>query len=390
MSDIIPLHIIGGFGDVTIGRKLNFLLLNPLVSKNLGLISILDRYEDTDEIKMNPRDFLNKKVKPNFKTPVSEEVLDALADRIKTGSIRYYSSGKNREGIDDFFKRTNEGDIIDISTPNLTHIYYLERAARETRANITTEKPVVSSIKEINQARKIISEANKINPERIFVDQEHYSHYELIMHYVDNLDRNLANFGKIKKIKIELKEKEGFDSNRNRNIINKDISGGGIWLDLGPHVLSFLTSLGTSIDFKTISAIRHKYSDSRIAEDVYQETRMDVSFNANSSNYLNLGAKIEISVGKAADATQKIFKIEHENGYANIDIGNKTYSDSAGNLINLKNQEPFLNSYIDLIKAVKHEKKPRTPIEKSPDTLTNLFTIQEIAEKTPMRVYSNW
>ena len=390
MDKIIPLHIIGGLGDVTIGRKLKFLLLNPDVSKHLGLISILDRYSDVKRIHSEPRDFLEKDVKPNFKTVVQEEVLDALANRIKSGGIRYYCSERGGTGIEDFFRGTKRGDVIDISTPNLSHISYLERAANETQANITVEKPVVANASDIIVARNIVLAAKRIDPKRIFVDQEHYSHYELIMKYIDHLSQNVANFGKIKEIKIEIREQEGFESQRNKNVINRDISGGGIWLDLGPHVMSFLTSLGSIINRGSIRAERYKSSDPNILGEEYKETRMDVSLEANSPYFLRSGAKVDISVGKAADTTRKVFEIKHENGWAKIDIGNKTYTDSLGMTEKLNAQEPFLNSYIDLIGAVKDRKQPRTPIEKSLETLTNLFEIQTIADSGPMINYHNW
>jgi len=178
MKEKIPLHIIGGFGDVTVGRKLKFLLLDERISSQLGLISILDRYPNPERIESNPRDFLYQDVLPKFKTPVSPEVLDALAEKIQSGQIRYYFSGDN--GAQDFFKGVRPGDIVDISTPNLSHIKYLARAIRETLAHVIIEKPVVAQPKDVELARKMVLEAMISSPERLFVDAEHYSHYDLI------------------------------------------------------------------------------------------------------------------------------------------------------------------------------------------------------------------
>ena len=390
MSEVIPVHIVGGFGDVTVGRKLRFLLLDPRISSKLGLISILDRYPQVDKIKSNPKEFLDTVVKPNFKTAVQEEVVDALAKRMQEGGIRYYYCGEAGEGVSDFFKEIKQGDIIDISTPNLSHLGYLRRAIEETLAHIIVEKPVVAKEEEVERARRIILGAMINNPGRVFVDAEHYSHYDLIKYYVDNLAQNITDFGRIKKVKLELREQEKFESQRNKNVIDETVSGGGIWLDLGPHVLSFLTAIGATINPKTIRAQRYKYTDPSIEDVRYQETRMETTFDVYSPNFVERGAKVEIEVGKASDATRKRFRIEHERGYVDIDLARKTYSDSRGTTTSIPLQDPFFNSYMDLVEAVQNKKQPRMPIQKSLDTLTNLFAIQRIAKTNPMINYSRW
>jgi len=385
----MPLHIIGGFGDVTIGRKLSFVLLNKEISSTLGLISILDTYPDKEKIKKNPRDYLENVVKPNFKTKVEDIVLDALADRIKSGGIKYFVHDNEGKDVTEFFKQTNEGDIIDISTPNLFHLSYLERAATETLAHVTLEKPAVINRKQIEKARKILQYQKQINPHRIFMDQEHYSHYEMISEYIREIQKTVKDFGKIKKIKIELKENEYFESTRNRGIIDKSLSGGGIWLDLGPHALSFLTSLNATINENTILATRYKYSDPLIANETYRETRLETSFCAESPFFVDSGAEIEIYVGKAADQTRKAFEIEHENGKVILNTGERKSSYN-GHEKTIDVQEPFLNAYRDLISAVKNNTNPLNPIEKSLRTLESLFEIQDRAETKPMIPYNLW
>lgn len=390
MSGVIPIHIAGGFGDVTVGRKLKFLLLDPRISSKLGLISILDRYPQVDRIRSDPRDFLDKVVKPNFKTPVQDEVLDALAERMRGGGIRYYFCGEAGEGVTDFFKESNPGDIIDISTPNLSHLGYLRRAAEETRAHVIVEKPVVARAEEVEEARRIILGATINNPERVFVDADHYSHYDLIKHYVDHIAANTTAFGKIKRIQLELREQEKFESQRNKNVIDKNISGGGLWLDLGPHVLSFLAALGAKINPATVRAQRYKYADPAIADPRYQETRMETAFGVYPSDFIGMGAQVEIAVGKASDTTRKLFRMEHERGNVEINLANKTYLDPSKTVTNITLQDPFFNSYMNLVEAVNDGKEPRMPICKSLDTLANLFSIQKIAERNPMISYSGW
>ncbi len=385
----MPLHIIGGFGDVTIGRKLKFILLDKEISSTLGLISILDTYPDKEKIEKNPRDYLEYVVKPKFKTHVEDTVLDALAERIKSGGIRYFVSDKEGKDVDNFFKQTKEGEIIDISTPNLFHLSYLERAARETLAHVTLEKPAVINRGQIEIARKILEYQKKINPQRIFMDQEHYSHYEMISEYIQNIRKTIGNLGKIRKIKIELKENEGFESDRNKGVINKNLSGGGIWLDLGPHALAFLTSLESKVDKDTISATRYKYFDPEIADEKYKETRMETSFYAKSPYFIKEGAKIEIIVGKAADETRKIFEIEHKNGIVTLNTGERKYSYQGYEKV-IDKQEPFLNSYKNLISAVMNHNTPINPIEKSLKTLENLFEVQSVADSKPMISYDMW
>ena len=78
---------------------------------------------------------------------------------------------------------------------------YLKRAIEETYAHIIIEKPVVARAEEVERVRKIIKESQKQNPRRILVDAEHYSHNDLIKYYLGNMPQNIAEFGKIKKIK---------------------------------------------------------------------------------------------------------------------------------------------------------------------------------------------
>jgi superfamily II DNA or RNA helicase len=141
----IHYHLIGGLGDVSTTRKLPQ-LYSPELSSTIILSSLVDTYPSErlasrenisnliDEIKL-------KKLKGNFDQNVATRLTNDLCD----GKVRYFQFRDTEEFYKEFFDYvlSYDNSALDISTPNKTHLKFLEESIKRSQAHILVEKPIV-------------------------------------------------------------------------------------------------------------------------------------------------------------------------------------------------------------------------------------------------------
>lgn len=375
----INLSIIGGLGDVSLTRKIPQIYSTDLNEK-ITISSIADIYPESQvNSPTGLEELFDEIIKRRLKGKVNPEEINKLKQELLDNKIRYFQSQNNDLFFSDFFQHIDNlpNPAIDISTPNKYHLDLFKRIAEQTKANILVEKPFVCSQEQLIQSKKFF-ESRKDPTKRIMMDVEHYSYYNVLSEYLENLPSYLDKYGKIKSMLLILTETEGFESQRNKDIINISKSGGGVWLDLGIHPVSFMSLTGAKISRGTIIKEAKKAEIPEISGNEYGETEMIAEFKIEGEHFMD-NAKTKIHVGKAMKQKRKNFYIEHERGILDLNVLEKrarAYS-QAGDKINEKyyQDDAFYNVLNHFAQSVQKGTTPRTPIIKSLSSLDSLFQV---------------
>lgn len=227
---------------------------------------------------------------------------------------------------------------------------------------------------------------------RILSDAEHYSHYPNVREYLHYFDKYLSKYGKVKGIELYILENENFVNQRNRDIIDVEKSGGGIWLDTGIHAIAFLRNLGAEIDYnKPIRAQLFKSDDPLIQDDKYKETYMEANFYISGDFFLS-DCNVNVSVGKDPSfQKKKLFVIYHTNGRVELNMAEKSLRvyDRNGVVIEDKtfSRDAFYYVFTDLYDCISQGRESFTSINKAVRSVEDVFAIYERAD--PIRTFDN-
>jgi len=392
MGEKIYLKVIGGLGDVSLTRKYPALCSNGL-NETFSLESIADIYDSSKLKNKNQiEELLNEIGRNRLKGKINHEVRELLKTRFTEG-LNYFQLEKDNPQLpDEFFSRDYKETVVDISVPNKYHFPLAKQVLTKSNYHILIEKPITASLEQTVEFEQFLKQANHGTNQKILMDAEHYSHYGNIMYYLYNFksfcEDSLGNhgLGKIKEFELTIEEDEGFESERNQEIIEIAKSGGGQWLDTGTHPIGFLRNLNLNIDYNSIQAQPYKYTDPRIADSKYGETSMEVEVDLipKDKNYFLTPCHARISVGKGFPKRKKMFSVKHENGYVEINTAEKTLSafnsDKEKLFKSRFERDAFYNVFNDLRKSVLYGKKPMTSIQKAIANAKDIFLVYSKAK----------
>ncbi|MBT7706668.1 Gfo/Idh/MocA family oxidoreductase [archaeon] len=375
------LHIIGGLGEVSMARKLPLLFETDL-SKKLNVATILDIHpRETIE---NPGKFIpyiRELSEKRFGTPAKLETMYKLGRRIQNGKTKYVQLRDGQLGAD-IISGIDPEDCVDISCPNYLHYNFFHQTMTQTPANILMEKPLVGSVEELEKLQLFANEIRKSPGNRTVMDAEHYFYYKIIQDYLGSFKNKKTNrhkLGKIETMILRIEEETGFETQRNKDIITRTKSGGGIGLDMGIHAISLLNHLGARIDYDTIKATPIKNSE-LIRDDKYGENEMRVECMVYGENFHTNGCDVRIRVAKNKKNARKAFYFGHENGMIDLNMGEKirrTYGKEA-NLLEEKSygqQDAFYNVLNSFTNYVDNGLPPPTSIQMGIKNLKDIFEI---------------
>ena len=391
MIEKVPRYfVIGIFGDVFLTRNAEFLLFNQ-IRENIRFAWGFDVYNSRQVLSEDGlKELFDSRKKNHLKGKLYERVEEELTRGIIQRDFNYGFVGATYPMLPaSFLTSLTPEDIVDISTPGMHHVNYLIQLIRDSKANILIEKPVVTSRGEIAAVEFALKDAKKNgNLEgRVFIDGEHYSHYGPLINYGLLFEKNIINsgrgynLGKIKGIKVSIRETEGFDSQRNRDVIDITKSGGGIWMDLGPHVVGPLRKMGISPDYSTLTTRKEKSKDQRIADKKYGETSMELTFRPKPQEFLTDDCRVKVEVGKDLKERDKSITIFYERGKVVLNIAERTMTaERNGQLIYklFPNEDPFEHVINDAANAVLFRGRPLTTLTEG---LRNVSDVLEMYDK---------
>jgi predicted dehydrogenase len=383
------LIIQGGLGAVSLLRKLPFLYDQPL-SDQIKVSCLVDTYPK--DLVKNPAaldSLLTNMENTRLVSKISTKVRENLIGDIATGKLEYFHSG-DLDSIYNFIANSN-CPIIDISTPNRTHNPVLKECIKRSSADILLEKPSACDLEDLSSMQSFLSESQEELRGRLLFNLDHYLYYANTRQYLDRLEDYISGellpknkgLGKVKGIQLKLEETEGFDKQRNRDIINIGKSGGGVSLDLAVHCIQFLDGLGARISFPPRKVISGKIDDPSIQGSEYGETEFYAEFLTNGENFVS-DVPTTISVGKARGQKKKNFYVFHENGVVDLSMDRKEltiYSLCGEKLLKeVYPKDPFQNAYEHFVSCVEDPSKPvKTSLTRSVNALNELFNLRNYA-----------
>lgn len=191
---------------------------------------------------------------------VQKAYLPVLLRKFKPMEIHLFDSDKEcRYLLEKKFSIYTYGNLSDfleasfsvaiVATPNNTHFFY-SKLLMETGRNVLCEKPITLNIDEYNTLLDIESKkkvrfmpayVNRYRPEIIF-----------LINYIKK-----GNIGNVTSIYGKWIRGKGIPLSR-KWLTNREISGGGVLIDLGPHVLDICLGIMPLEEFE-ISQVHFDY-----------------------------------------------------------------------------------------------------------------------------------
>jgi len=390
---ILRWHIIGGLGDVSLTRKLKAYFSNADLREKFKVVTLVDIYPKEQVLNQDNFEKLFKLIKDKkIKGKVEPFVEQQLREGFRNGSIRYMAltPGTSRLPMDYLASLTSD-DIVDVSSPNKFHADFAIQALKYSRAHITVEKPVVTSLAEAAMLRRAMKEANLEG--RVAMDGDHYPNYPHIDYYIKNFEKYSVNsgrgydFGKIRNVRLIIEEDEDFSSERNRDLIDIAKGGFGIWFDMGVHLMSVLRNCGAKMRGDSIVAYRHNFPDSHLktASGKYAETGMHVDLTLEGGKCFENNCSVCMRVGKARPRTVKEFLMEYERGFVDIDVkGGTLRARRNGDLNYVEDRkfegDAFYHLMNSIYNAIVNNIPPLTTLEKGIQNVEDVVRIKSVSK----------
>jgi predicted dehydrogenase len=382
----IRLGVVGVLGEVSVQRK-----IPNLLRTNLGSLIDLTTGVDIYDAKSVRSDVgcIVKYISGRFKSQISRSYAMEL-ERSVLPRVLYHQVDKNnpllpRRFFDDLDK--SDKSFVDVSTPNEFHLPLLKQLIEHGRS-IVIEKPIVRNGVEADDLEAFLA-VRELNG-NVVVDAEHYSYYGNVRQFIEH-HREFSNgrydLGMITGLDLMIEEDEDFSNARNQDVIRKNTSGGGMWLDTGIHAISFIRRMGAEIDFEGVYAQPFKSHDPHIQGNEFGETAMETLFYLKGNDYIEGGSLARISVGKCCGAKNKRFVVNYQRGKAEMDMEKKklTVFDRGGNVLFMacNNGDAFYHLYNSVYDNIKYGTKPFTGMK---DAIENVRDVSEFYERAnPLR-----
>ncbi len=231
---------------------------------------------------------------PAFRTIEGVEVISVFDNDIqKTDSVKKkFSINKVYDNYEDFLE--SDIDAVIISTPNYTHADFSIKALQKGK-HVLCEKPITIHSRDAADIIRVAGENR-----RVFMP----GFVNRFREDIKKMDELISKgeIGEIKKIKAGWIRKSGVPR-PGTWFTNKELSGGGVLIDLGPHILDLCLMLLKENRVKDISfkAARNYNSDtdkgaSWFATGELQESVIDVEDTISSDIIFENDTAIELNL----------------------------------------------------------------------------------------------
>ena len=270
------------------------------------------------------------------------KAIDDILPRLHSRDLLHYQTNGDRfsPGIEkEFFDNV---DIVYIATPNNARTGFVQQAVQRGKA-IALEKPIGHTMGVINNIVGLVYQTDSKA-----ACTEHYSYKDPSLRFFETFHGRTKKFGKILSIDGIIEEDDFLDAERYSWILDPSISGGGVWLDLGVHLMHLLYFTGAEVaSVKEAKSYYYQFptGDPRNSL-IKSETGAEVFFRLRGNNgNVDTRAFAHLRTAKCKPYPLKCFKVAFEKGDVVLDFLTNSIS-----YLDRSNGAPVLE----------HEKLPRT------------------------------
>ena len=296
----------------------------------------------------------------------SERIIPALNYLAGKFSIEYATVDLDDKGPGNYFNFGTEPlhnySAAIIATPNNTHAP-LAIKALNSGLNILCEKPLSNTM---DSAKQILLAAQS-HPGLTAMLCDHYVYKPAIRNLLNNWQRYQEELGQITNIEAKVFE-QGLQKGREW-LFFKDISGGGIAMDTGIHIVSILGKIFGYANLTVRGAKMTKYPQSPGDTETY------------ASIALSAGKiPVHIEVAKWMDNVQKQMVIKGTKSILEVDIegGRITMDGKTKKTASKDDCYPVLIE--EFLSAIEQRRLPRTTLEEGYEALQIVVTAYQMAE----------
>ena len=296
----------------------------------------------------------------------SERIIPALNYLAGKFPIEYATVDLNDKGPGNYFKYGTEPlpeyNAVIIATPNNTHTPIAIRALN-SGLNILCEKPMSNTL---DSAKQILNTAQS-HPELTAMLCDHYVYKPAVRNLLRNWKNYQEKLGDITNIEARVFE-QGLQKGREW-LFFKDISGGGIAMDTGIHIVSILGKLFGYKNLTVTGAKMTKYPQSPGDAETYA----DIMLSAGK-------IPVHIEVAKWQDNVQKQITFNGMKATLIVDIesGRVILNSEAKNPRSKDDCYPVLIE--EFLTAIEERRHPWTTLEEGYEALQITITAYQLAE----------
>ena len=289
--------------------------------------------------------------------------IEPLAERARLGKIELYAVDvrdiKEDEDKAEYYKipvifvnrKSKEGkkkyntikdvDFVFVVAPHEFHCdiadYWLEEGRLNENGKIFIEKPLDSSVENIKELEEKYGE-KELNDRIIAVD--HY--VPKIIPLIKELKKTKGNYGKIKKVRINLLESDPILESRGKTLDE------GLILDIFPHVLAVFTKVMKVFDHYELDA--NKFEIYEVKTGKYKGAPITGETSAKIGAEIE-GIPLESCIGKAVgNYDTKSLEFSFERGLVTADFASRVFSiEGDGGSIKGSLQKSHISMLLDCI-----------------------------------------
>ncbi len=205
------------------------------------------------------------------------------------------------------------------------------------------------------------------------------------MSFFANFDEQTKDFGKINFIEGFLVEDDFLNAERYLWLLDPTMSGGGIWLDNGCHMMHLLYSTGARlVEVVRAKSYRYPFSSEDTRDKIVKsETAADVILRLRDDNgRVANGAYGHIRVAKCKPKSSKYFKVCFEKGEVYLDYLNNSvsYTDRSGSKPRFEKEmirktNPYENMLVGFIDYFNSDREPPTVMNRIKASTDALFEV---------------
>ncbi|MFC2070290.1 Gfo/Idh/MocA family protein [Chloroflexota bacterium] len=223
-------------------------------------------------------------------------------------------------------------DALYIASPNNLHSGYIRCALSNNKYTLCTKPLTESYLTSKELAKRLYKDYPNISfgPEQkgkaLFMYEDHYLYYDVsvtLFGAQKELEKLVYNLGEPVSVEAAFIEKAGLsrtEPDRIKWLLNPAVSGGGVWIDTGIHLIRLMHQLGSEIDI--LEAIAELAPGMKAEKKMVVSARLNVKGNETKNPLIHWNnTPCRLYVEKDAEISRKEINIYFKQGMLTLNFG---------------------------------------------------------------------